>query len=202
MRITKMVGIAIAAVMALSAVAAASASAEEFIASKTGTLKAKALSTQTFQTKSGGTTVVCTKLSLEKGEVVEPLKKKEQQATVKYETCEVEGLGGTASITPANYTFLTEPAAADVKEAITITANAIGVVCKVSVGVQSALKAIKYVNLAGGKVEIEAKVTGISSTIVESNSSFFCGSTGEKSSTGTYNGNSEVELEGGTIEVK
>ncbi|MGA8354711.1 MAG: hypothetical protein WB698_11135 [Solirubrobacteraceae bacterium] len=197
MRRIKMVGLAIVAVLAFAAVAAAGASAEEFIASKTGSLKGKALNTQKFNT-GGFATVACKKLSVTG--TVTVLKATEQAASIQYEECEVEGLGGSATISLADYTFFTGPPSVMTLNLIDITVSS-PVKCKITVASGQSLSGLKYNNKTG-KVEVEAKVTGIASEIVESGSSLFCGTVGEKNTKGTYTGNSEVELEGGTIEVK
>ncbi|HEV7942219.1 MAG TPA: hypothetical protein VGP17_05400 [Solirubrobacteraceae bacterium] len=75
--------LAVVAVMASFAIAAATASAEEFIANNGGALSGKATSTQAFTTKAGK--IECTKLSVT-GEV-EELATETQLAIVTYENC-------------------------------------------------------------------------------------------------------------------
>jgi hypothetical protein len=200
MRSIKMFGLAIVAVVAFSAVAVAGASAEEFIASKTGKLNGKATNTQEFQTGTGAK-VKCT-TATPSGEVTET-KATKQAVSVTYGGCSVEGIG-TASVSLAMYTFFI-PLEVSVLEPITITASVLGVKCKIEVTDQSlvtghSMSELEYENKSG-KLLVKSKVTKIASEIKESNSTSLCGTAGEKKE-GTYSGNVETELEGGTIEVK
>jgi hypothetical protein len=59
---------------------------------------------------------------------------------------------------------------------------------------------LEYEN-KGGKLLVKSKVTKIASEIVKSNSKSLCGEVKEKPE-GTSHGNVEIELEGGTLEIK
>lgn len=69
-----------------------------------------------------------------------------------------------------------------------------GAFCNISIPAQSKLSSVKYINLTGGKLELEPNVAGITST----GSGAGCGYGTE--SNGTYAGHSEVELVGGTLQ--
>jgi hypothetical protein len=175
------------AVVALGLAGAASASAHEFIASKTGTTKATNTNTQVFTTPTGR--VECTKLTAT-GKVA-ALKSKTEASTVKYSGCTAFGLAAT--ITTAKYLFSAE---GSVKVTNTITINVPAGSCSVKVGPtgNSALKTIKYVNKSG-KIEVQAGVSGITFTTTGG----LCGSGGK---TATYKGNALNALTGGTLEWK
>jgi hypothetical protein len=201
MRTIKMIGLAIVAVVALSAVSVASASAEEFIASKTGKIKGKQTTNQEFKT-GGGSTVVCKKAE-PSGEVTK-LKGTEQESTVAYSECTVSGLG-SASVTPATYTFFIPLLVSVLTNNITIKATALGVKCTIVVKPQMLVATgnmteLNYENKSG-KLLFVSKVTKIASEITESNNESLCGKVGELKE-GTYTGSVEAEVEGGTIEVK
>jgi hypothetical protein len=199
-----MIGLAVVAVVALSAMTVASASAAEFIASKEGKITGKALTTQEFKT-GGDPTVKCTEAT-PSGEVeAGKLKETEIKISVAYGKCSVSF--GSATVTLADYTFFATPGVSILNATgslIMIHAEALGVKCTISVTngqtLGKAAGEIEYVNKSG-KIEEKNKVKGIASEITESNSSSLCGTVGEKL-TGEYTGNDEVELVGGTIEVK
>src|ERR1700733_5494715 len=176
MRTIKIIGLAVVAVLALSAVTASGAFAEEFIASKEGNLKGKALNTQKFKTGSGAT-VECTKA--EPTGKVTKLKATEQEISVKYSSCSVLTFG-EASVSLADYTFFV-PGLVSILNAsgspIIILAKGLGVECEVEVkGGQMLGSAteIKYVNKSG-KIELQSKVTKIESKILKSTSTSLCG---------------------------
>jgi hypothetical protein len=183
----KMLGSALVAAVALSLASVASASAHEFIASKTGTTKATGTNTQVFTTPSGK--VECTKLTAT-GKVA-ALKSKTEASTVKYSGCTAFGLAAT--ISTAKYLFSAE---GSVKVSNTITISIPSASCSVKVGPtgNSALKTISYVNKSG-KIEVQASVSGITFTTTGG----LCGSSGK---TATYKGNALNALTGGTLEWK
>jgi hypothetical protein len=203
MRSIKIVGLAIVAVLAFSAVAVASASAEEFIASKEGNLKGHAEGTQKFKTGSGAT-VECTSAT-PSGKVTK-LKGVEQAASVTYGSCSVLSIG-TATVSLAMYTFFIPLEVSVLEVPITIKASGFGLKC--TVVVESGQKLVtghsmtelEYENKSGSLL-VKSKVTKIKSKITESNSTSLCGKEGETVETGVYEGNVLTELEGGTIEVK
>lgn len=189
--------------MALVAVVVSTAGAEEFSTSGTGKLVGKALNTQKLKTGSLAT-VECTSAS-PAGEVTSE-KYNEQPLSISYGGCTVSGLG-SATVSLADYTFFL-PHLVSILKSITITAKALGIECEISVAAGQSLGSsageIEYTNKEkGGQGTLEAKnkITKIASEVVKSNSNSLCGAVGEKSTTGTYTGNDEVELEGGTIGV-
>ena len=201
MRSIRMVGLAIVAVLAFSAIAATGANAEtKFVASKTGKLAGKALNTQKFKTGSGAT-VECTKAA-PAGEVT-ALEATEQAVSVTYSSCSVLSIG-SATVSLADYTFFI-PLLVSVLKSITITAEALGVKCELLVLPGQSLGAttgeLELVNKSG-KIEDKNKVTKIITTIKKSNSTSLCGTEGAEVENGEYTGNDEIELEGGTIETK
>ena len=183
----KVWGVALVAVFALSAVAAANASAAVFKASGTGTLSGKALNNQVFNTGIGN--VTCT-TAASSGTVVAPLEKETQEVAVKYSGCTAFGFVGV-EISEAKYLFNAN-GSVNVVNTITIKVPAAG--CSVTVSPQTGLKTITYVN-SSGKIEEKTNVSGIKSK----GSGGVCGG---ESTTGTYTGNNLIELVGGTIEVK
>lgn len=187
MKRTRIVGLCLVAVFALSAVAAASASAHEFVASKEGTVLDHGLNTHKFKTSVG--TVECKKVSSEgkaKSGKQETLTEK-----VTYSECELtEPFKGSATVSVAEYQFNANETVS-VLNTITVKTS----LCTITVGPQSKLSSVKYKNLTGGKVEVNAGVKAI-----EYKTSGLCGSKTEK--TGEYTGLAEAELSGGTLEWK
>jgi hypothetical protein len=203
MQTIRQTAMALAAAMALVALATSTAAAEEFSTSGTGKLVGKALNTQKLKT-GGLATVECTSAS-PTGEVTSE-KYTEQKLSISYGSCTVSGLG-SATVSLADYTFFL-PKLVSILKPITITAKALGVECEISVpagqSLGNAAGEIEYANKEkGGKGTLEAKIkiTKIASEVIKSNNSSLCGTVGEKSTTGTYTGNDEVELEGGTVGV-
>jgi hypothetical protein len=200
MRIISTIGAVFVAVTALSAVTASAALAEEFVASKTGKLNGKALSTQKFRT-GGGATIECTEAAVE-GEVIK-LKGTEQSLSIKSsKSCTWLGIGKAES-TLGDYTLFIPKELSLLTVTRDYSVAALGLKCHdlVTAG-QTRGKAaeLEYVNKSG-KIEVRNKITNIENEVTESSSESLCGRVGEKSF-GTYEGNYEIELEGGTIEVK
>jgi hypothetical protein len=179
----KILTIAVLGVCVLGVAGVAGASAQQFHASKTGTLTGKATNTQVFNTGSGA--VECTK-AFSSGTVTAVLALT-QLVTVQYTGCTAFGFINT-EITPAQYIFNADNGEVKIENTITITPAGAG--CKVTVGPQS-LKTVKFKN-SGSKLIEESAVKGIVST----STGGLCGSSG---SSGTYTGNNEIELIGGTI---
>jgi hypothetical protein len=199
MRTIKMIGLAIVAVAAFSAFSVASASAAEFIYSKTGKFKGKQTTNQEYKT-GGGATVVCKK-SEPSGEVTK-LKTTEQELTISSSECTVSGLG-TASVTSGERSYFSG-AILSLLFPVMIKATALGVKCAIDIPsgqTFSETGEVGYENKSG-KLLVNNKVKGMVSEITESNSTGLCGKVGEKNTAGTYTGSMEVEVEGGTIEVK
>jgi hypothetical protein len=202
MRKMTMAGLAIVVALTFSVITASGAAAEEFLASKTGKLKGKALNTQKF--KAGGlATVECTSAS-PTGEVTED-KSVEQSISMAYSGCSVAA--GSASVGEADYIFYIPKSVSTADESskpMIIKAEALGIECEVEIQSGQSLGGssgeIEYVNKSG-HIEVKNKITKISSRVLKSNSESLCGKVGSESSSGTYEGNDEVELEGGTLEV-
>ncbi len=188
MRIKRLIGATFVAVLAMSAVAVASASAHLFDSTKAGeAIKSEALATQVFTTAAGK--VECTKLKTEKGTTVQD--SKTQEITIKYEGCKAFGL--TAKVSPANFKFHTSAGegsedtggTVDVLKEVTITALG----CTVKVPAQNGLGTVTYKTVEEGgvkHVELIPNVSGITS----SGEGTAC--TYEKESKGTYKGASKA----------
>jgi hypothetical protein len=199
----KVIVLALVAVFAISAVASATASAHEFVASKEGNLTGKALNTHKFKTSAG--TVEC-EIAKASGTVVAPLIKETQLGKVKYEKCHVTFIGNPAAeVAPeVEYEFFAGETKehplvtpwVTLKNNITITIPSAGCKIEVNSAGNSELKSVSYANLAGGKLEIKATVKGIT----YKGTGGLCGNKEEKN--GEYTGNEEVGLEAGTIEWK
>jgi hypothetical protein len=200
MQSIKHVGVAVVAVVALSATMASNATAVEFIASKTGKLVGKALNTQKFTT-GGPATIECTEAAIS-GEVT-ALKMPTLLLLMMLPVCTAVHLG-SATVSGFRSTYSASPGLI-LSENVTITVAGLGAACKIVIDsgqpLGSAPKEIEYVNKAG-KIEIKEAITKVESEVVESSSELSCGKVGEKNTSGTLSGSSELELEGGTIEVK
>jgi hypothetical protein len=179
-----MIGLTIIAVFAMSAFAAASASASLFLSTQTTTLLDKSTSSHTFTT-GGGASVVCSgETSTGKATAGGQL---EVLSLVKYTGCKVSIFEATVS--EADYDFSAD-GLVNLLNTVTINVPAGG--CHVTVGPQDLNNAAKYDNLAGGQVDVLANATGISSTGSG-------GSCGGASNTGTYSGNSLVTPHAGAF---
>lgn len=196
----KIIALAVVAVVALSATMTSGAAAEEFIASKTGTLKGKALSASIINT--GGAETECTESEL--ASRVSHLTETELEFFMSLLKCRVGGiLEGT--VTSLSDTLFTPAQLSILGGGATITATGVGITCKIFIDggqtLGSASKELEYINKSG-KIEIKEKITKVAYEVEESNSATLCGKAGEKGTAGTLSSDSEVELEGGTIEVK
>jgi len=171
------------AVLALSAIAATSASATEFVFSKTGTLKGSALTSQvmTETIKSWE----CTKEKLS-GSATE-LKTKKQKVIVQYEGC--GGFLGKLTATPAEYELKADGTVALLKELVLSN-----LICTLHYPAQT-VSSIAYANKPAGKVEMSWLLTKVKSF----GNKEFCV---YEESLGIFEGKSVFELEGGTAEVK
>jgi hypothetical protein len=172
-------------VCALSAAVVSSASAQQFHASKTGTLKGVQLNTQVFNTGSGAGSVECKKAATS-GRVTSLLALS-QLVIVVYSECKAFSFVN-ATITPAHYLFSADNGLVKLDNTITITPEGAG--CHVTVHPQD-LKEVKFVN-SGGKLIEESNVKNIASLSTG-------GLCGGNSAIGTYVGNNDIELEGGTL---
>lgn len=180
-----------------------SASGAEFEFSEAGTISGKALNTQKFKTGSPAE-VECTGVSPSGSVEAGKLGGKSLALTTTYSGCDVNSLGGSTTVSSADYTLFGAPLLSVLKE-ISIEAGALGVECTILVisgqSLGSKSGEITYVQ-KGKNLELEFKVTKIESEITKSNSSLFCGTVGEKSTKGTYEGNDELELNGGSGTIK
>jgi len=171
------------AILALSAIGAANASAATFTESATGTLTGKSLNAQVFATNSGQ--VKCT--AHISGSIVSTATT-EQHVTVEYKGCTAFGFA-SVDVSPATYLVI---ANGTVHVRNTVTNNVTLAGCHQTVEPQGPLGTITYTNLAGGKLGVDANVTGIAYKGTGS----LCGDATTKTN-GTYTGNSEVERVGG-----
>jgi hypothetical protein len=177
--------VAMLSVFALGPVAAAGASASEFVFSKTGTLKGEQVTAQVWKNALG--VYECTKDKVSGSTTV--LKSPTQIVIVQYEGCNVLGVAATA--TPAEYE-LNASGAAKLLKAFSL--NSLGE-CKITFPVQN-LSKDTYKNFSG-KVEV-ASAMGMKS-FGENGPLNVCE---YSESPGSYEGVSLIELVGGTMEVK
>ena len=186
----RVVGLCLVAMFAVGAVAEASASAHEFIASPVGgTIAGSATTNQVFTITAGET--VCTGVKVTKG-VVEAEKSETQKATIEYTGC--LALGQKTKISPAEYEFNAN-GFVKVLKPIDIVIEELGFnrLVEVPATKNEKLETITYNNASASTISIEAKVTKITYTTTGG----FCGAGGEN---GTYNGNSLVSVVGGSVQ--
>lgn len=181
------VGLVAITALTFTALGAGSASAAEFVASKTGSLKGSADTSQKFEVSSGsGEYVLCDKLSVTG--TVTTLKAGKQAAVVQYEECKAVTFLGelSAEISAADYTF---NANGSVEITKPIVINIGGGLATQTVTDQTA-SSVTYSNSSPvSTIMINASIMGIHSE----------GALGTQT-TGTYTGESLTALEGGTIE--
>ena len=182
-----MVGRALVAALALGALAAGSASAHEFVASKAGTTKDKQLTVQKFKTSAG--VFECKKESSE-GSVVSGSQKTTTEK-IKYTECTAFGFG--VKVSEAEFEFNAE-GTVTIKKLVTMEVPLAE--CNVTLPTtgNSNLKSVTYKNNSG-KVEVKSLYKSMTYGATG-------GSCGEPGTNGEYTGNSEVELVGGTLEWK
>jgi hypothetical protein len=181
MKRIKVIGLALVAAVAMSAVAAASASAfTKFEAAKYPVKVTATGGTQTFE--AGGATSVCEKLKAKTGEegAPDPTGPSETlEIHPKYEVCNVTiaGVKVSAKVTTTgcNYKFHA-PGTVDVKcvtgKSINIALEGVLGGCVISVtgtgaGVNAGLKTVTYSNEPANKVTTKAAVAGITWTATE-----------------------------------
>jgi hypothetical protein len=191
MKRIRVIGLALVAVFALSAVAVSSASAfTEFVGKPVGgavTDANPAGNVHKFKTTVG--TVECKKES--SSGTVEAEKSATNKEKVKYSECKVtEPFAAEATVSEAEYLF---NANGTVKVENTVTVKTS--LCTITVKPQEDT-GITYANLAGGELEVKAAVQNI----VYSTSGLCGTKTNEKG--GEYAGISVAKVTGGTIEVK
>jgi len=188
MRIVKRMGLVLVAICACSALAAMTASAHEFEASKTGLLLAKADGVQVFNFKDG--TVECKKLTGHG--FITTLKPKTQTATVSYTECST-AIGTVSEPINAEYEFSAENTVKILKT-IKIGISFIGE-CNVTIPPQGPLDKVTYDNnTSAGDILLLAHVLSIKSSATGSICENYTNDT-----TGLYIGKALVQLDGGTI---
>ncbi len=182
-----MVGRALVAVLVYSAFAAGLASAHEFVASKAGTTKDKQLNVQKFKTSAG---VFECKKETSEGSVVAGSQKTTIEK-LKYTECTAFGFG--VNVSEAEFEFNAE-GTVTIKKLVTLEVPLAE--CNVTLPTtgNSNLKTVTYKNNTG-KVEIKSLYKSMTYGATG-------GTCGEPGNNGEYNGNSEVELVGGTLEWK
>jgi hypothetical protein len=191
MRLVKVFGAALVVVFALSAMAAAGASAHNFTASVVPTLiLTSAEGPQVFVTLAG--TLEC---STATGHGIALAKTSEtQKVTVSYTGC-LAAITTGASVKP------TEPITAEyefnangtvkILKAVTIVAT-LGTKCTITVPAQGPLSSVSFANKGTKEILVSAKVTGIESSDVGG----ACKEVYTGSKTGTYNGNNVTKADG------
>jgi len=188
----QIIGLAIVAALAMSAVAAGSASAALlFLSSKTGLLLGSLVGgPHKFVTESG--TVECTTANADGA--ITSTGSEVQLALVTYGNCNVtKPLSLSATVTPADYLFFTN---GNVTLDNTVTINAGSGLCIITVKPQS-LTGVSYKNIAGPPMELE--VIAAVKNITYSQKGALCPG-GEKTFTnGTYSGTELVKEDGGEI---
>jgi hypothetical protein len=185
MRNFKLFGV-LAAVLALSAIAAANASAAEFTFSATGALTGKALANQVFTTNGG--TITCTKVAI--SGTIEKTANTDLDVEQSFSGCTAFGFA-TVDITlqwPVKITGFFKKV--HFRSPFKITPTLFGVsVCTVTFGEQE-VGTVDLSNATASTVKVDPTVTGIKYT----SSGGICGSSGEN---GTYTGAIEISRVGG-----
>jgi hypothetical protein len=196
MRNLKILGLAFVAVLAMSAVASASASAAQFMSegNVSGNITADQESGNPHVFSVDGTEVKCTTAHFE---TMSPVASPTEQITVhpEYSGCTAFGfLGAEVTTTGCDYVLHANGTIDVVQGSGTPTCNGItvhAVTCTVVVGTQSGLSAVSYENLSNGTVRIKANVTGIK--VNKTEDGFLCPLSGTGAGTGTYTGNTLAE---------
>lgn len=199
--------LAVVVALLVSGAATVSASAEEFVGKPVGNkFTGKALNTQVLTTKEGGAKVECTALKPEG--TLKAEKAVEERINVNLEGCKVAGLG-TATVSTLFLTLLTSSSTMGVPGKsileVSITITVVFPRCKIVVAPgQTFAKAgeVAYSNKTASTIEVKLNVKGIGSEVTESESTSLCGTVGEKNTAGTLTGNSEIGVEGGTLQIK
>jgi hypothetical protein len=191
MRLVKVLGVALVAVFAFSAMAAAGASAHEFTASNTPVkLEGKAIQTQVFTTLAGK--LECTTIGVT-GEAT--LKtSKTQRATVSYTGCVANN--GKLTAKPdepisAEYEFNAEGTVSILKP-ITILASFSGVKCTITVSAQNGLLLVAYNPVTAKRILLLPHVLKIDTSALGAG----CTEVYNSVKTGTYTGYATTEAAG------
>jgi hypothetical protein len=191
MHFLKKFGVLAIAVLALSVVGVANASAaSQFTASATGTLEGKAENNQVFTAASGSPAVVCTAAHTT-GSIVS-LATPTQEVTVVYSGCTIPGLfNAPVDNITATYELHAGngPNTGTVTIVNNIVINATGLGCSTTVAAGQTVGTLNYTNInSNTEITQESNVTGLKST-----STGLCPS----GTTGTYTGNNIVHRVGG-----
>jgi hypothetical protein len=196
MRNLKILGLAFVAVLAMSAVASASASAAQFMSegNVSGSITADQEAGNNHVFSVDGTEVKCTTAHFATmGLIASPT----EQITVhpEYSGCTAFGfVGAEVNTSGCDYVLHASGSIDVVQGASTPTCNGISVhaaTCTVVVGTQNGLSSVSYENLANGTVRIKANVTGIK--VNKTEDGFLCPLSGTGAGTGTYTGNTLAE---------
>jgi hypothetical protein len=169
----------------LAAALASSASAHEFVASKTGAAKVRSTTAQVFEVDA--TTVECAKASAS-FEVTAT--KSKTLAVHKLEYKECSGFGETLDVSAGSYVFEAEDLLSFAK-ALTISSES-GCSIVLEAGANNNREVVHYTNSAG-KLRAKQELRSLS----YSGSGGMCGIGGSE---GKLSGSLEFELEGGTLE--
>lgn len=182
MSVLKKLSVLTAAVLALGAIGAGSASAAQFTASATGELGGRALTKQVF-TFSGGA-VTCT--SAVPSGTIESVASEDLHFTIKYGECTFSNGLGTfaAEVSPATFTVT---ATGTVHLQNTVTIKVASLQCHLTIKPQS-LNLVNFTNTFG-RIKLLFQLANILYT-----SAGLCGSEG---SNGTLGGEIEIERVGG-----
>jgi hypothetical protein len=187
----RIIGLALVAVLAFSAVAVASASAKEFQAEKYNVVvKAHNTATQVF--KIGGTTVECKKVTFESNNpaVTPPneiaaaattLRVKVTSGAEEYQECKAFGIvGATVKMNECNYVFhapttpTSNVGSVDIVcptgKVITIEAGG----CTVSVGAQTGLEKVTYAKVGTGSGRMVEVTPAVEKIAYKTNKAFLC----------------------------
>lgn len=201
----KALGLALVALVAMSALFSSAASAGFESEAETTTLTATALETQKFQVKAGGLTIQCNTITLDSSTQTS---KKTTTVTVSptYTNC-LNLIGVPVSIhsngckyvfhSNAGSTTGTTDVECEGTKGIEIT---IGSLCTYKIDTQTGLSAVNFKNKGAGttrEVELEPVVNGITSTLI-TNDSILCTAA---SNEGTYRGKSLVTGENAGVHV-
>lgn len=192
----KVMGLALVALFAMSALFSSVASAQFEAGAEEVTTTASSNEVQKFQISSGGLTVECKNLEV-KGSI-KSATTKTTTATVHptYSGCEpLLGQATSVTSTGCDYLFhLNEASTTGTTDVVCETGKAItikiGSICTYTVGSQSGLNSVSFKNTGSGttkEIIVEPNVGGISST--RTTNDLFCPAAG---AAGTYKGNSTI----------
>jgi hypothetical protein len=186
MRNFKKLGALAVAVLALSAIGAASASASEMTASATGSLTGKALNNQVF-TFNGGT-VACSNVAV--SGTIQSTAASFWHVTKTYSSCTAFGFATVdLKVETINYTFFGF-GDTHIQTALIFTPTFFGAsMCTVTMGEQM-VGTVDYSNASASTVKVNSTITGIQYTSTGGS----CGSSGEN---GTFTGAIEISRVGG-----